>query len=72
MTRTPYYLGLRYFRDLGLPRFDLSRADDVLELAREMQNDDRPLVHRVVDLVWELFCGFRRELEALNQNYPYE
>ena len=71
VTRTNHYPGLRFFRDHGLPRFDLSRVDDVLELAREMQNDDRPLVHRVVDSVWGLFCGFRQELEALNRKYPY-
>ena len=63
--------GFRFFRDCGLPRFDLSRVDGVLELCREIQNVDRPLTDRVVDLVWELFCGCRQELEALNRKYPY-
>ena len=68
---TKWWPGFRFFYDLGLPRFDLSRADDVLELCREMQNDDRPLTHRVAEVIWELFCDFRQELEDPNQNYPY-
>ena len=70
--KTEHFLGRQFFRDLGLPRFDLSRVDDVLELCREMQNDDRPLTHRVVELTWKLFCDFRRELETLNPKYPYD
>ena len=64
--------GLRFFRDFGLPQFDLSCADDVLKLCREMRDGDRPLTHRVVELTWELFCDFRPELEDLNNNYPYD
>ena len=64
--------GLRFFRDFGLPQFDLSRADDVLKLCREMQDGDRPLTHQIVKLTWKLFCDFRKELEDLNNNYPYD
>lgn len=69
--RSWWWAGLRFFRDFGLPQFDLSRADDVLKLCREMQDGNRPLTHRVVELTWKLFCDFRKELEDLNNNYPY-
>ena len=65
------YVGLKSFHSihsLGLPQFDLSQNNDVLELLREMQDSNRPLTHQVADLVWGLFCNFRQELEALNRN----
>ena len=72
-TRTSHWWpGLRFFRDCDLPQFDLSLEDDVLDLCREMQNNDRPLTNRVVDLTWDLFCEFRQGLEDLNQDYPYD
>ena len=70
-TPNEWWSGYRFFHDCGLPRFDLSRVDDVLKLCREMQNDDRPLTDRVVDMIWKLFCDFRQELEDLNRNFPY-
>lgn len=67
-----WYPGYQFFHGQGLPRFDLSAADDVLALHRERLNADRPLTRQVVDSIWELFCDFRQELEALNRNYPYD
>ena len=63
----------RFFHDLdpGLPQFDPSCADDVRKLYREMQDNDRPLTRQVVDVIWNLFCSCRADLEDLNNNCPY-
>ena len=71
-TESSYWPGYQLSHNRGLPRFDLSVAEDVLALHRERLNADRPLTRQVVDSIWELFCDFRQELEALNRNYPYD
>ena len=64
------WLGRRFFRDMGLPRFRPSRTDDVLELHRA-RLDSEDLAARVFDLVWELFEAIHPELEELNEHWPY-
>ena len=70
---TGHWPGYRYFGDLGLPRLDPSRTDDVLEIHRELQNPDglNDLVGRMVDLVWELFNVIHPDLEKLNDPWLY-
>ena len=64
------WLGRRFFRDMGLPRFRPSRTDDVLELHRA-RLDSEDLAARVFDLVWKLFEAIHPELEELNEHWPY-
>ena len=67
-----YYPGFRFFNGMQLPGFGLSDACGVLQLAREMRDNQRSLTKQVVRLIWELFCDFRERLEELNHDYPYD
>ena len=67
-TATAHWPGLRSFGKDGLPRFDLSRTDDVLELHHGLDG----LTGQVVNLVWELFEAFRPQLGELNCPWLYD
>ena len=70
-TRDYDWAGFRLFQTLGLPRFAISDSNDVIAVRNDTRNHESPLTHQVADLVWGLFVEYRRELEALNNNYPY-
>lgn len=53
------------------PVFHIGNDSAVIALAREEEDQNKPLTQQIVNLIWEFFCDLREDLEHLNENYPY-
>ena len=51
--------------------FHIHNDSAVIALAREEEDQNKPLMQQIINLIWDFFCDFREDLERFNENYPF-